>query len=161
VSSASTAALVAAEPKRGAPAAAPPEARPSRAPEPGARITLSSEQETGDLDLERLKKSALVTKPGELSDSKTQTFASMLDATTPEAYDQLVSDFLHAAQGAAREQIAARLEEDSSSDDSAIRYYAVEAMSKLGREVFGDALLAATEDENEAVRAIAVEALRR
>jgi hypothetical protein len=42
-----------------------------------------------------------------------------------------------------------------------VRYYAVEAMSKLGRDVFGSALLAATEDENEAVRAIAVEALRR
>lgn len=52
-------------------------------------------------------------------------------------------------------------EEDSASEHTVIRYYAVEAMSKLGREVFGSALLAATEDENEAVRAIAVEALRR
>jgi hypothetical protein len=34
-------------------------------------------------------------------------------------------------------------------------------MSKLGKEVFSNALLAAAEDDNEAVRSLALEALRR
>lgn len=80
---------------------------------------------------------------------------------SPEAYDRLVSDFLHAQDEGTRDRIADRLEVDSQSEHTVIRYYAVEAMSKLGREVFGSALLTATEDDNEAVRAIAVEALRR
>lgn len=79
----------------------------------------------------------------------------------PETYDKLVADFLHAKDDDLRDDIADRLELDSQSEHTVIRYYAVEAMSKLGREVFGGALLSATEDENEAVRAIAVEALRR
>ncbi len=80
---------------------------------------------------------------------------------SPEVYDKLVSDFLHASDEDRRDDIADRLEADSQHEETVIRYYAVEAMSKLGREVFGNALLNATEDENEAVRAIAVEALRR
>jgi cell division GTPase FtsZ len=80
---------------------------------------------------------------------------------SPEIYDKLVSDFLHARNEESRDRIAHRLEKDSLSEHTVIRYYAVEAMSKLGRENFGEALLTATEDENEAVRAIAVEALRR
>ena len=80
---------------------------------------------------------------------------------SPEVYDKLVSDFLHSDDDERRDDIADRLEADSQSEQTVIRYYAVEAMSKLGREVFGSALLNATEDENEAVRAIAVEALRR
>lgn len=80
---------------------------------------------------------------------------------SPETYDKLVSDFLHTADEDRRDEIADRLEDDSKSEETVIRYYAVEAMSKLGREVFGNALLNATEDDNEAVRAIAVEALRR
>ncbi|MCC7386222.1 MAG: hypothetical protein IT384_30545 [Deltaproteobacteria bacterium] len=80
---------------------------------------------------------------------------------SPETYDRLVSDFLHTQDEGTRDRIADRLEVDSQSEHTVIRYYAVEAMSKLGREVFGSALLTATEDDNEAVRAIAVEALRR
>jgi HEAT repeat protein len=80
---------------------------------------------------------------------------------SPEVYDKLVSDFLHSDDEERRDDIADRLETDSQSEETVIRYYAVEAMSKLGREVFGNALLNATEDDNEAVRAIAVEALRR
>ncbi|MFO0727325.1 MAG: hypothetical protein U1E65_26330 [Myxococcota bacterium] len=80
---------------------------------------------------------------------------------SPETYDKMVADFLHSKDDDIRDDIADRLELDSQSEHTVIRYYAVEAMSKLGREVFGGALLSATEDENEAVRAIAVEALRR
>jgi hypothetical protein len=80
---------------------------------------------------------------------------------TPEAYDRLVSEYRQSKQPRVREEVVRKLEEDSISEHTVIRYYAVEAMSKLGRDVFGTALLAATEDENEAVRAIAVEALRR
>lgn len=80
---------------------------------------------------------------------------------SPEIYDRLVADFRQAKLQRAREEVARRLEEDSISEQTVVRYYAVEAMSKLGRDVFATALLAATEDENEAVRAIAIEALRR
>jgi len=90
-----------------------------------------------------------------------EAFELPIDLPSPEVYDKLVSDFLHASDDAVRDKIADRLEQDSESEETVIRYYAVEAMSKLGREVFGNALLNATEDENEAVRAIAVEALRR
>ncbi len=79
----------------------------------------------------------------------------------PEIYARLVADFQHAKHQRARDEVVHRLEEDSISEHTTIRYYAVEAMTKVGREVFGTALLAATEDENDAVRALAVEALRR
>jgi cell division GTPase FtsZ len=83
------------------------------------------------------------------------------EVPNPEMYDKLVNDYKQTKQPRVREEVVRRLEEDSISEHTVVRYYAVEAMSKLGREVFGTALLAATEDENEAVRAIAVEALRR
>jgi cell division GTPase FtsZ len=83
------------------------------------------------------------------------------DLPNPEIYDRLVTEYRQAKQPRVREEVQRRLEKDSLSEHTVVRYYAVEAMSKLGRDVFGNALLAATEDENEAVRAIAVEALRR
>jgi cell division GTPase FtsZ len=76
-------------------------------------------------------------------------------------YDRLVVDYQRTRDDGARRFIAERLERDGMSPHTVVRYYAVEAMSKLGRETFADALLSATEDENEAVRAMAVEALRR
>lgn len=79
----------------------------------------------------------------------------------PEVYDRLVAEFRGAKHQRARDEVVRRLEEDSISEHTVVRYYAVEAMTKVGREVFGTALLAATEDENEAVRALAVESLRR
>lgn len=83
------------------------------------------------------------------------------EVSHPEIYDRLVTDFLQAKHQRARDEVVRRLEEDSISEHTQIRYYAVDAMVKVGREVFGTALLAATEDENDAVRALAVEALRR
>lgn len=79
----------------------------------------------------------------------------------PELYDKLVSDYLHADDDVDRGAIADRLESDSVSPDTSIRYYAVDAMSKLGHRYFSDALLAASEDDNEAVRTLALEALKR
>ena len=79
----------------------------------------------------------------------------------PEDYERLVQDYRRQRDDEARRFIAERLERDGMSPHTVVRYYAVEAMSKLGREAFADALLSATEDENEAVRAMAVEALRR
>jgi cell division GTPase FtsZ len=83
------------------------------------------------------------------------------ETPNPEIYDRLVGDYRQAKHQRARDEVVRRLEEDSISEHTVIRYYAVEAMTKVGRDVFGTALLAATEDENEAVRALAVEALRR
>lgn len=78
-----------------------------------------------------------------------------------EAYDELVTAYLHAKSAKDRQRVVKRLEGDAQSEHTVVRYYAVEAMSKLGRKVFGNALLTATEDENEAVRNLAVEALKR
>ncbi len=83
------------------------------------------------------------------------------DLPDPATYDQLVARFLETNSDAERAGVKARLEEDSDSDITVVRYYAVEAMAKLGRRTFGEALLRATEDENEAVRELAAEALRR
>lgn len=82
-------------------------------------------------------------------------------APAPDDYARLVHDYRQTRDDHARLAIAERLEKDGMSPHTVVRYYAVEAMSKLGREAFADALLSATEDENEAVRAMAVEALRR
>jgi cell division GTPase FtsZ len=79
---------------------------------------------------------------------------------SPEQYDELVAQYLNAENAKARQTVVQRLESDSVADDTIVRYYAVEAMSKLGRKVFGNALLAATEDDDEAVRNLAVEALK-
>jgi tubulin-like protein CetZ len=78
-----------------------------------------------------------------------------------EIYDDMVSTYLHAKSAKDREKVVRRLEDDAQSEHTVVRYYAVEAMSKLGRKIFGSALLNATEDENEAVRNLAVEALKR
>lgn len=78
-----------------------------------------------------------------------------------EVYDDLVTTYLHARSARDRQRVVKRLEGDAQSEHTVVRYYAVEAMSKLGRKVFGNALLTATEDENEAVRNLAVEALKR
>lgn len=83
------------------------------------------------------------------------------DLPSPDVYDQLVSRYLHAQTESERESVAQRLEDDSLSEHTVVRYYAVEAMSKLGRDTFSSALLAASEDDNEAVRTLALEALRR
>ncbi len=78
-----------------------------------------------------------------------------------EVYDELVTTYLHARTAKDRERVVKRLETDAGSEHTVVRYYAVEAMAKLGRKVFGSALLTATEDENEAVRNLAVEALKK
>lgn len=88
------------------------------------------------------------------------TAANGQDLPSPELYDQLVAQYLNAENARARQSVVQRLEMDSVADDTIVRYYAVEAMSKLGRKVFGNALLAATEDDDEAVRNLAAEALK-
>ncbi|MCA9553740.1 MAG: hypothetical protein KC933_27110, partial [Myxococcales bacterium] len=79
---------------------------------------------------------------------------------SPEEYDQLVSSYLNAKNQDERRKIGDRLVKDSRNDHTVVRYYAVEAMAKLGRKSFGNALLAATEDVDDAVRMLAVEALK-
>ncbi|MCK6552262.1 hypothetical protein L6R52_40910, partial [Myxococcota bacterium] len=83
------------------------------------------------------------------------------ELANPELYERLIADFKAAKAGKQKDEIMHRLEIDSLSEQTEVRYYAVEAMARLGRDIFGSQLLAATEDENEAVRALAVEALRR
>ncbi len=107
-----------------------------------------------DLEAERVRVARVATDTPRIR-------ASALEPPSPELYDRLVSEFLRAADDDIRDDIAERLEADAEADETVVRYYAVEAMAKLGRETFGTALLAATEDEDDAVRAMAIEALRR
>ena len=81
------------------------------------------------------------------------------DLPSPTVYQRLVAEYLKTDDLDKRRKVQRRLEEDSLSDNAVVRYYAVEAMSVLGRSVFGNALLAATEDDDEAVRSLAVQAL--
>lgn len=83
------------------------------------------------------------------------------DLPKPESYDKLVAAYLSAKTARDRQEVVRQLETDSLSEHTVVRYYAVEAMAKLGRKIFGNALLTATEDSNEAVRTLAVEALKR
>ncbi|MBI4816405.1 MAG: hypothetical protein HY791_09105 [Deltaproteobacteria bacterium] len=118
-------------------------------------VNPNSEAETGEISRAELDLRREMSKLGLVTDAFDE------ELPTPETYDRMVSDFLHSRDSSTRDQIFRRLEEDSGAEQTVIRYYAVEAMARLGREVFGGVLLRATEDENEAVRAIAVEALRR
>lgn len=83
------------------------------------------------------------------------------DLPDPSTYEQLVNRFIHASSEADRLEVIERLESEATSDLTAVRYYAVVAMAKIGRKVFGEALLRATEDDDEAIRSLAAEALRR
>lgn len=142
------------------PAAPPPRERSTREPivPPSAHLPEDggsiSEDETSDgVDLSDL-----------VAQTRDPVSVDLSSEATPEgaeAYVQLVHDYRQSRDDTTRRTIAERLERDGMSPHTVVRYYAVEAMSKLGREAFADALLSATEDENEAVRAMAVEALRR
>ncbi|MEL6185092.1 MAG: hypothetical protein AAFU79_10745, partial [Myxococcota bacterium] len=81
------------------------------------------------------------------------------DLPDPNVYDGLVTRFLEAEDDAEREAVIRRLETDAGSDITVVRYYAVEAMAKLGRRVFGEALERARSDVHEAVRTLAAAAL--
>ncbi len=81
------------------------------------------------------------------------------DLPSPAIYRRLVQDYLGTDDVDRRRSIQRRLEEDSLSENAVVRYYAIEAMAHLGRSTFGNALLAATDDEDEAVRNLAIQAL--
>ena len=84
------------------------------------------------------------------------------DLPDPNTYDRLVENYQAPhADVTSRAAIAERLETDAASDITVVRYYAVDAMAKLGRSVFEDALTRASRDGNEAVREIAASALER
>lgn len=88
------------------------------------------------------------------------SFEGTAELPSPDEYDRLVSKYLNARGPDERREIAQRLQGDSVAKDTVVRYYAVEAMAKLGRKSFGNALLQATEDTDDAVRMLAVEALK-
>jgi cell division GTPase FtsZ len=77
-----------------------------------------------------------------------------------EAHAQLIAQFLQASGATTRQQAAERLQADARATDARLRHSAVDAMARLGRRHFAAALLAATDDEDEAVRAVAIEALQ-
>lgn len=77
-----------------------------------------------------------------------------------EAYDRLVKTYQEATSDDERSEIGTRLNSDSKSDNSLVRYYAVRAMSKLDTSAFEDALKTATDDEDATVRAVATKALQ-
>jgi cell division GTPase FtsZ len=73
----------------------------------------------------------------------------------PETYDRLVSEFLTAESADERGAVATRLESDVRSAHPKVRYYALEAMSKLGVEQFPKAFERALTDPDEDVRHLA------
>jgi cell division GTPase FtsZ len=118
----------------------------------------------GDFDEDdgnELNETAPAINRKELDEQILQQATKNGEVPNAEVYDGLVATYLHAKSAKDREGVVKRLEGDAVSEHTVIRYYAVEAMAKLGRKVFGHALLNATEDENEAVRNLAVEALKR
>jgi HEAT repeat protein len=72
----------------------------------------------------------------------------------------MVKEYQDASDDKVRSKVATRLESDRKSDNSLIRYYAVRAMTKLGTDLFADALKAAADDEDATVRAVASKALQ-
>jgi cell division GTPase FtsZ len=78
-----------------------------------------------------------------------------------EFYDDLVERFRKHKNDQIRNDIAQQLEADFRSPHAVVRFYAVDAMAKLDRKRFESVLLAATEDDNTAVRKIAHSALQR
>ena len=75
------------------------------------------------------------------------------------AYARIVTRYRGTTDQALRQNIAERLEQDRLSQHAAVRYHAVDAMAKLGVPLFENALIAASEDPDPAVRTIASRAL--
>ena len=167
--------------RRPAPVAAAEESRGRPRPKPKVQpvpVKKAGKRPTGlkDLGTEEIDVVAQLAQLGDFDDEEEDEFNETMPAVKrsdidlepqngempdAEAYDDLVTTYLHARSAKDREQVVRRLEKDAQSEHTVVRYYAVEAMSKLGRKVFGNALLNATEDENDAVRNLAVEALKR
>jgi hypothetical protein len=76
-------------------------------------------------------------------------------------YDQLMRDYRAASTDDERQRVRERLETDSHSENSQVRYYVIRAMARLDPDVFADALKAARYDDDASVRAIAVKALEQ
>lgn len=92
---------------------------------------------------------------------KTKTKKSAEILPSADTYDDLVERYRKHKDEEVRTEIAGRLEADFHSAHAVVRFYAVDAMAKLDRKRFERILLAATEDENTAVRKIAQSALQR
>jgi len=127
----------------------PPRVKPSQAPKATQESSAVAAAASGGVDSIAPKKTA-------------SSGATAADSPTSdrEAYDRMVKEYQDASSEEVRSKVASRLETDRKSDNSLIRYYAVRAMTKLGTDVFVDALKAAAEDEDATVRAVASKALQ-
>ncbi len=75
------------------------------------------------------------------------------------AYARVVTRYRKTSNDELRHAIARRLEQDRLSEHAEVRFHAVDAMAKIGVQVFEAALIAATEDDDPAIREIADRAL--
>jgi hypothetical protein len=75
------------------------------------------------------------------------------------AYARIVTRYQNSSDPTVRDAIRHRLEQDRLSPHAQVRYHAVDAMVKLGAIAFQEALIAASEDEDPAVRHLAEKAL--
>ena len=75
-------------------------------------------------------------------------------------YADLVYRLTHTRHEEEKKVITDRLLQDSYSADDSVRLEAVMAMAQAGYRIFGEALMRATEDDNEEVRSVAAKALR-
>jgi hypothetical protein len=85
--------------------------------------------------------------------------ASKDDLPGRSAYARIVTRYRNTSNDDLRHAIARRLEQDRLSEHSEVRFHAVDAMAKIGVQTFEAALIAATEDEDPAIREIAERAL--
>ncbi len=81
------------------------------------------------------------------------------DIPDPATYEQLAHDYQQSNDAVDRAMIAERLEKDSTSPSALVRYYAVDAMAKIGPSDFAAALSERLSDEDESVKTLAENSL--
>ncbi len=127
-------------------ASAAPSARPSQpAPHPGPPVGADIEEE----------QTSVAPEPSDAGVSGSG------GGPGKAVFARLVTRYQSSTNPELQRAIARRLEQDRLSEDPRIRLLAVDAMGQIGADVFDGALFAATEDENDDVRAAAEKALQQ
>ncbi|QQR90866.1 MAG: hypothetical protein IPJ88_03795 [Myxococcales bacterium] len=143
----------------GFPAAAPASIRPRHFSTPPPLPMM--DQKKNDSALEAKETNAKSEADKGAKKKKGSKKNSSEELPSAEVYDELVEDFRKNQNDKKRTEIAEHLENDFRSPHAVVRFYAIDAMAKIDRKLFESSLLAATEDENTAVRKIAKAALQR
>ncbi|MGE0791247.1 MAG: hypothetical protein AB7S26_36575 [Sandaracinaceae bacterium] len=146
------------------PSAPPPSAPPPSAPPPSAPPPASPSSPPHSISAPSNDRNPPIgnTPPGhETTSVEPDPRAVEAAASGPgkAVFARLVTRYKSSTNPELQRAIARRLEQDRLSEDPRIRLLAVDAMGKIGAHVFDGALFAATEDDNDEVRAAAERAL--